>query len=434
MKTIAGVLFAALLLLTQAGGAVAQTSDYERIESFKQRSAELRESLKAAQHPAQAAALGADIDRLETEYAPHRKLLADGLYPGNLDAALAALREESGRTARRIALAEESRQDKERIAADAQTIGEISRKSEEYRVSAEQLTLQVAELSGQIQKLTEENTGLVGQIKVLQAESRKDKESIAKLRQLTDKLNANIRDRDALVLKMMDGMFKEYSKAELTDQQRQDLFVSAQRNDYVGTIVATLDGNVKYAEAGLLTAQDVKLVREQQQKVSGKWEEIKPLVARLYQDEQARTRDIATVDTRVAAWKKGVEAATWKSVHQVFASQNVDIGPFTNATEFHDRLVAYLDAQVQDPSRERYKAFKEKVWDTPLKDQWLPVIPAEELTAAQRGDIEQRVAAWGERISAILRRGVLIGLAVMALLVTAVILLRRKKQLPVAQA
>jgi regulator of replication initiation timing len=428
MKTIAGLLSLALLLLPQVGSAFAQTSDYEIIDTFKKRSGSLHESLKTVENPAQLANLAQEVGRLESEYAPHRKLLADGLYPQTFDAVVAALRDETSRSTRRIALAEESQRDKARIEADTRTIGEISRQNEEYRVSVDQLTLKVSDMSARIEALTEENTGLLGKIKTLQLENRKDKESIAKLTALTDKLNANIRDRDALVLKMMDGLFKEYSKAELTDAQRKDLFVNAQGNDYVGAIVGTIDGNVKYADAGLLSAQDVQLVREQQRKLAVKWNEIKPLVAKLYQDEQARVRDIATVDTRVADWKKSLDQATWKSIHQVFAGKNMDIGPFSNAGEFHTRLVTYLDEQARSPSRDRYRAFRENVWDSPMKDQWLPVIPTEELTAAQRSDIDQRIAVWSENVSAIVRRWVLIALAGAALLVTAGVLLRRKKQ------
>lgn len=427
MKKISGLLSLALLLL-QVGAVFAQTSDYEIIDTFKKRDASLLESLKAVQDPAQCASLGEEIGRLESDYAPHRKLLAEGLYPKTFDAAIAELRDQAGRSTQRIALAEQSRKDRARIEADAKTIGEITQQNVEYRTSVEQLTLKVSDLSAQIQKLTEENTGLLEKVRVLQAENKKDKESIARLKALTDKLNANVRDRDALVLKMMDGLFNEYSKAGLTDAQRKDLFVTAQGNDYVGTIIATIDGNVKYADTGLLTARDVQLVREEQKKVAVKWDEIKPFVSKLYQDDAAKVRDIATVDTRVADWKKSLGQATWKSVHQVFVGQNVDIGPFATADEFHARLVAYLDDQAARPSRERLRAFRQKVWDSPMKDQWLPVISLEELTAPQRSDIEQRLAVWDKNVAATFQRWLLIALAGAALVAVAAVLLLRKKQ------
>jgi hypothetical protein len=136
------------------------------------------------------------------------------------------------------------------------------------------------------------------------------------------------------------------------------------------------------------------------------------------------------VDTRVAEWKTSLDKTTWKSIHQVFAGQNVDIGPFDNAAEFHTRLVAYLDKQAQNPSRQQYQTFKQKVWESPMKDQWLPIIPTEELTAAQRSDIEQRIALWGKNVAAIMQRWALIALAAAALVVAATLLLRRKKQPP----
>ena len=44
-----------------------------------------------------------------------------------------------------------------------------------------------------------------------------------------------------------------------------------------------------------------------------------------------------------------------------FVTQGVDIGPFGNAGEFHTRLLAYIDEQLKDPSRERQQAFRQKV-------------------------------------------------------------------------
>jgi hypothetical protein len=433
MRKLTGVL-TALFLLLQVGGAFAQSSDYEIIETFKKKNQTLLASLKAAQDLAQCAALESEIGRLESEYAPHKALLAEGLYPETFDTTIAALRDQSRRASERVRLAEESRQDKVKIAdysrkveEDAKTIATISRQNEEYQASIAKLSQEVKDLSLRIEQLTSENTGLLEKIKALQLESKKDKATIAKLTELTEKLKANIRDRDALVIKMMDSLFAEYAKGELTDAQKKDLFVSVQGNDYVGTIVTTLDQNVKYSESALFTAQDLKAVQEEQRKLSAKWEEIKPYVAKIYPDEQSRVRDIATVDGRVADWKKSVDATTWKSIRQVFVGQNMDIGPFGNAAEFHTRLLAFVDGQIANPSRAQHQAFRQKVWDSPIKDQWLPLIPADELTAQQRTEIDQKIAAWDEAIAAQLRRWVLIGVLGAVVLAAVVLLLRKKK-------
>jgi predicted nucleic acid-binding Zn-ribbon protein len=434
MRKLSGVL-AALLLLAQVGGAFAQQSDYEVIDSFKKKSQALSASLKTVQDVRQCAALEADIGKLQAEYAPNKVLLAEGLYPSNFDAAMNTLRDQAQEARERIRKAEESRQDKAKIVeyakkseADTKTITEISRQNTEYQAANAKLTQEIKELGGRIQQLTTENTGLIEQVKSLQAQGKKDRETIAKLQALNEKLNANIRDRDALVIKMMDSLFAEYGKGELTDAQKKDLFVSVQGKDYVGRIVSTLDGNVKYAETALFSAQDLKAARDEERKLAAKWDEIKPFVAKIYPDEQSRVRDIATVDGRIADWNKSIDATAWKSIHQLFVTQGVDIGLFATAAEFHARLLAYVDAQTREPSRERFLAFKEKVWDSPLKDQWLPLIPNEELSAAQRAGMDQRVAAWAEAISAQLRKRALLGVLAAAVLIgLAVALLRRKK-------
>jgi hypothetical protein len=439
MRRLAGLLAVFALLLLQAAGAAAQTSDFEVIEAFKRGHQTLLGSIKAAGDAAQCAGLETEIGRLEAEYAPHRKLLAEGLFPESFDTAIATLRDQLDKARERVRLAEESRRDKakiEVISREAEEAGKkievISRQNEEFRVSVDRLTLEVKDLTGQLERLAAENTGLQKIIKTLQAENRRDKESIARLQELVEKLNANIRDRDELIMRMMDGMFGEYAKAGLTDARRRDLFVDAQGNDYVGKIVATLDGNVKHVEGTLLSPRDVQFAREEHRKLSDKWGQIKPALARIYPDEQIRTRDLATVDGRVADWKRGIDQATWRGIHQAFVGQNLDIGSFQNGGEFSARLLAYVDGQVKNPSRGAYREFRRAVWDSPLKDQWLPLLPIEELSRQQRDEIESRIAQWDQAVAALVRRWVLIGVAaaVLAVLlaVIAVILVRSRRK------
>jgi hypothetical protein len=439
MRKLAGLFAVALVLVAQAGGTFAQTSDYEIIESFKQKQQSLLESVKTARNLEQCVAFEGEIGALETAYAQHRKLLADGLYPSSFDSAIGTLREQLKKSAERVSLAEESKKDKAaievfstKVKEDGLKIEQISRENEEYRASIEKLNKEVQDLSARIQKLSGENKELLGSIKALQAESKKDQETIAKLKALTEKLTANIRDRDELVMKMMDALFGEYAKAGLTDAQKKNMFVNVQGNDYVGRIITTLDENVKYSESALFSAQDLKLIREEQKKLSDKWDQIKPHVARLYPDEQIRVRDIASVDSRVADWKMRIDETAWKSIYQVFTAQNVDIGSFSNGGEFHDRVLAYVDRQLADPSRDAYRLFREKIWDSPIKDQWLPVLSAEELTPQQRGEIEARIPLWGGKISAIFWRFVLVGIigAVLLIAVFAVVWRRKRQATP----
>jgi myosin heavy subunit len=433
MKKAAG-LVAFLVLLLQVGGAFAQSSDFEIIETFKSRHKSLLVSLKGVQELGQRDNLESEIARLEAEYAPHQKLLGEGLYPESFAAAIVTLRDQLKKTTERLLLAEESKKDKVAIAektrkieAQDATIKVISTQNEEYRAALEKMTREVQELSARIQKLSEENAALQGSIKALQLESRKDKESIAKLKELTERLQANIRDRDELIVKMMDSLFDEYSKADLTDAQKKDILAIAQKNDYVSKIVTTVDGNINYVGTALLTPQDVNVIRDQQKRLALKWEGIKPFVSKLYPDETSRSRDISMVDGRLSDLKRGTGEATWRSIQQVFSANGIALAPFRNAGEFSTLVLAYIDEQLKNTSREKYQLFKNKVWDSPIKDQWLPVIPLDELTAQQRSDIDARIALWDKKISAQLWRWVLIGIFGAALVAVIAFLVRRKK-------
>jgi hypothetical protein len=141
-----------------------------------------------------------------------------------------------------------------------------------------------------------------------------------------------------LIVKMMDGLFDEYSKADLTDAQKKNILAIAQKNDYVSKIVTTIDGNINYVGTALLTPQDVNVIRDQQKRLAVKWDGIKPFVSKLYPDEQSRTRDISMVDGRLSDLKSGTGEATWRSIRQVFTANGVEIEPFRNAGE-HRRAV-----------------------------------------------------------------------------------------------
>ncbi len=439
MKKLAGLL-AILTLLLQSAGAFAQSSDYEIIQAYKSRHQSLLEAIKTAPDPGRRDALESQIGGLEAEYARHRQLLGEGLYPETFGNSIGALRDQLQKTTERLALVEESRKDKATIEtislkaeADGKTIVAITLQNEEYRLSLEKLTREVAELSAQIQRLSEENAGLVEQIQGLRLQGRKDKESIARLQELTEKLNANIRNRDDLIVRMMGSLFDEYSKSDLTDAQRNDLFVQARDGDYVAKIIETIDGNLQAVERTIMVPRDVGLIKYEEEKVSAKWQAIRPFIGKLYPDEQLAIRDLSRVDGRLSDWRKRIDETTWKSLRQVFAEQHVEIGSFTNADEFHARLLAYIDEQTASPSRARFRAFKTKVWDSPIKDQWLPVIPTDELTVEQRGDIERRIALWEKKISMLFWRGVLIGVfAAIVAAVVLVLILKRKRPRPPA--
>ena len=102
MRKLAGLL-AVLVLLLHSGGAFAQTSDYEIIETYKSRHQTLLESIKTAQDPGQPATLESEIDRLEADYAQHQKLLGEGLYPDTFADSIGMLRDQLKKTTERLA-------------------------------------------------------------------------------------------------------------------------------------------------------------------------------------------------------------------------------------------------------------------------------------------------------------------------------------------
>jgi hypothetical protein len=435
VKRLAGGLALFALLLAHAGAAFAQTSDFETIDSFKKQRQALLESVKTVRELAQCSLLDDEIVRLEGKYGLHRQLLDEGLYPESFATVFAELREQLKKSTERLTLAEENRKAQAKIEEETRRneaaekkIEVVTRQREEYRSSTEKLTVEVQDLSARVALLSSENAGLLGKIQALQLTGRKDRTTIATLQALTERLNANIRDRDELIVKLMDSLFDEYAKAGLTDVQKKTLLPVVQGNDYVSKIVATLDGNISYVGSALLTAQDVTQLTALQRNLAAKWGEIKPYVSKLYPDEQTRARDLTTVDGRLAELKRGLDEATWRSVHEAFAARAVAVEPFHDGSGMHAALLAYLDEQLKRPSREKFRAFK-RVWDSPIKDQWLPVIPLQDLSPQQRGEIEARIALWDKKITTVFWLWVAAGAVVAVAAAAALFAIRRKNKL-----
>ena len=150
MKTIAGLLSLALLLLLQAGGVVrpdVRLRDHRIVQEAG------RSPCSNPSRPSRTPRSPRGSGRRSAAWNPSTRRTgscsprASTRRPSTPPSPSSGTRREE--STQRIALAEESRRDKAQIEADAKTIGEISQQNVEYRASVEQLTLKVSDLSAQ---------------------------------------------------------------------------------------------------------------------------------------------------------------------------------------------------------------------------------------------------------------------------------------------
>ncbi len=401
------IVYAVLVLLISS--LFAQVSDYDIIQNFKKSYQAIYDSVRTASSLEKCDLLEQKISSLKTEYSKHQALLNDGLHPDNFDGSFTKLNSQ-------LSIAKE----KNKLAVD---LGSSNLQNDSLRQ-------EVSSLNSRIQQLADENGGFLQEIKSLKLTIKKDKETIARMSKLIDKLKANIEARDNLVINMLDSLFIEFSKPDLNDVEKGNLQLTVNSKDFLRTILNTVNDNEKFIESASLTAQDVMFIKEEHKKFSGLWKKVSPSIGQLYPDEATKAQSIGMVDNKISSWKNKIEATIWKSIYLEFTKQNISVQQFKNATEFHDNLLTYIDLEMQQPSKEKFIAFNDSVWEPVIKDQWMAVIQSDNsLTEPQRIEIEDKIDLWGKNFSSGMWIWfVLGGLGIVFLLIIIALVIKLKKK------
>ena len=131
MKKPAGLLAVLALLLLQVGGAFAQSSDYETIDSYKKRHQSLLKSIKSAQDLGQRDMLESEIGRLEARL----RAAPDAARGRPLPGELRSLDRRAARTAgqNRPNGSSWSRRAEDKVTIEDITVTEIAEEDRQYR-------------------------------------------------------------------------------------------------------------------------------------------------------------------------------------------------------------------------------------------------------------------------------------------------------------
>jgi len=398
------IVYAVLVLLISS--LFAQVSDYDIIQNFKKSYQAIYDSVRTASSLEKCDLLDQKISSLKSEYTKHQVLLNDGLHPDNFDVSFTKLNSQ-------LSIAKE----KNKLAVD---LGSSNLQNDSLRQ-------EVSSLNGRIQQLADENGGFLKEIKSLKLTIKKDKETIARMSKLIDKLKANIEARDNLVINMLDSLFIEFSKPELNDVEKGNLQLTVNSKDFLRTILNTVNDNEKFIESASLTAQDLMFIKEEHKKFRGLWKKVSPSIGQLYPDEATRDQSIGMVDNKISSWKSKIESTVWKSIYLEFTKQNINVQQFKNATEFHDNLLTYIDLEMQQPSKEKFVTFNDSVWEPVIKDQWMAVIQSDNsLTEAQRIEIEDKIDLWGKNFSSSTWIWFILGIVFLLIIIALVIKFKKK--------
>ena len=416
-QTLIGLLIAAMLLVSSA---VAGVSDSEHINNFEVAGRNLLERLDTAKSIDNCEDLKVEISRLGNEYQQYKEKI-DFKLDETFDSRMQALSSKLEQVKARIIKDEEdkaaARAHLNAVKADLNAIkvnldtanaNWVAAESNNKKLADENTSLkvQVEKLEGEITsfnasmvQLSKNNEDLVEEIKAFKLAAKASQEDLDKLKSQINELNSKIKDRDDLIVKLMEKLNDDFEKSKLPAKEKENLTLNINSDQFQETLLSTIRMNLNFLDSTSLEAADIKVLREEQRRFADRWISLKPEIAKLYSDNQAKIQALQIVDDQISSWKQKISETIWKRVHQVLISQNIPVAAFADATEFHDNILKYIDDQINSPSLEKFNAFQ-KVWGEQIKEKWLPVIQADNTLTLQQGKaIDDRISLWGDKSS-----------------------------------
>ena len=370
----------ALSFLIMPRGSHAQVqSDYSIVKSFESKYNDIKASIGQATTIQDCAAINANIDDMEKEFAADTTLLNNALYPDKYDAWIGELRVEL------------------RLAQDKLGIIE----SQVSRIT--DLEEQVRTLSGRIDSITNENNKLIASLNVMSSAMTRNNKMIDSLKDIVAKLRRGLRARDEAILAMTDSLFVQYGTniAGLSEQQKKMLIGKIQSYNVVANIKTSAEQNLKFLESTQLSSKDILSIVKDQRRFSSYWKGLGPKLSSLYTGGKEREKEVGSVDTVISEWGTKADSALWTTLNDEFSSKQISVKLFHNADEFVSNLNDYLDQQGGDAKasdaekNDRLNHFLNDIWNPSIGSQVLPAMVDDGIiTKDQQNQIQVKLATW----------------------------------------
>ncbi|MBP8976596.1 MAG: hypothetical protein KBG83_07760 [Bacteroidetes bacterium] len=359
-------------------------SDRAIVDQFEKKVQEITHLIDGAQTAQECAEISDMIDELEKENMEQKDLLDKALYPDDFKTTLINLRG--------------------RLTIRQNDIGVIE--SQFQRIM--DLELQVRELAGLIDSLSQQNDQLLKAAKALTASAAIDAAVTDSLNKVIIKLRQSLQERDKLIFALLDSVFLQYDKdvASMSDVEKQRLYGKLERRNVLTNIKKAIIDNIQFLETTNLTPADYVEITRQQSEFKKQWEAFGPKLAKIYIVDKKRKSETAVVDSLLLTWEQKVHEGTWKSLATLFSDNGFPLMSFASGDEFYIVLTNYINEEIKNTKQEpenvrskRYNDFEEKIWDSSLKS-WLPaLVESGKLTEEQRVGIEDKIEEWKSSVT-----------------------------------
>lgn len=348
-------------------------SDREIVDNFKKEYSEVEQQIKNATTLAELKNVADKITALKQNYAQHKELLDKSLYPDKYDQAILNLN--SAYVLRQ---------------GDFATI--------------DVLQSEVGELKQQVEFLNQRNNELIAQVRKLEGQTQKDAKTIKKLENLIAELRTSIKERDELVLNMIDSLMPPTMRKKdvLTAEDKDIVMSEEEKQNVLSNVKTTISDNIRFMQITSLKPDDLKSIREQQEDFANKWQKVGVRLVEVYADDDKKTEELQQIEQLFDNWYAAVEREAWVSIGEEFSMNGIDLRIFNNGKEFTNSVLMFINDELKnlgiksdEESKRVYANFADSTWFAIIQPVWMNyLIENKMLTEENKNKMESKIAEW----------------------------------------
>ena len=382
-------------------------SDYEMVQSFKERYQKLSDGIKLATNLEDLDNLSLEIDNLKRDFSAKRGILDESLYPENFNSAF-------------------------------ENLGSSLDLRREDFTSITVLQTEVTTLKSEVDLLNRRNNELINQITVIESQRKKDAATIEKLEKLVADLRTTILKRDQLIFSIVDSLTPKLAGdvSTMTQQDKEQVYSQVEKNNLLAVVKKSLRDNSRILEVTSLKASDLDAVKNEQQNFVTMWRKIGPKLVDVYATKGDKSAELKDIDNLFNVWSNRIRKEAWESINEEFSLNNINLQNFNNGDDFTNVLSQYIADEIKnygvkskEDSENAYTLFADSVWFKTISSEWMPYLIDNKLLATEQKDaIEKKISEWKSVVSpqSLTWLYAVAGLAIV-FIIGLVILLRKKK-------
>ncbi len=382
-------------------------SDYEIVQSFKNRIPEIELKIKDAASLEDLQNASNEIEKLKSDFQIHKELLDRSLYPENFQKIIDNLNNSI-----------------------------VIRKGDFTQI--EELQTEVVTLRSEIDVLNKKNAELLNQIYTLELKKKKDAKTIAKLQSLVSELRASLAQRDELVYAIIDSLMPkiDVDPNTLSDTEKQNLIVETDSKNVLFLVKKSISDNNRFLEVTTLKPQDIEEVKKQQDSFVSLWQKIGPKLTDIYAAKPEKSNELRQIDALFTNWKNNLRREVWESIRDDFSIGGINLRKFNNSDDFTKVITSFIDEEIKDfgvkskeESERVFSVFADSIWFRTINKDWMPyLIDNKILSVEQKNQIDQKISEWKDLVAPSVSIWVYIVVATVLIIIIVFVFLKLKKK------